>query len=525
MQGFSNWIARLAFYPLLFGASLGIWFSLGLQGFILYEQIPVLCASLALSGLLLNALFLWLIRDSDKAAVMSVVVLLWVFSFGNLATSLSATLEAYKLPIPDEMLYLIPYCIAGLLAMWFCYAEPKLKFVSKALSWVILALFIIGFAKLISYLVPVEKMASNVIKMNRQVASQLNLKADWKPDIYYIILDSTGSAKTLRNVIGIQDLSFFDYLKKQGFYIADQSHSNYDRTMLSMSSSLNFSYINYLEDLLPKNCKDFTVPFRLMQDTRLFYCLKNLGYKIVDIGSSFPPTEYNPSADINVPTGFCNDVFLGIFHTMTVARPFEKYSRLLGDMVRDKKTWNFTHIDQVECIPGPKFVMIHILLPHPPFVFAADGGKLPLDKDLIIESYTVPKYRSQAIFTFSQAPKMIDSLLKASAGQAIIIVQGDHGPATKFVPFHYADDYLKERFGILNAYYLPKRKTDCLYSSITPVNTFRVILNQYFHANLPLLPDKSYYAPPDCYSQFKPWAGENNAKVENKPVDSPVSKP
>ncbi len=385
----------------------------------------------------------------------------------------------------------------------------------RACQWLVIAFFIIGVIKQTTYLIPVEKVVNKVVQMNRQIASELNLKADWKPDIYYIILDSTGSAKTFHEVFTLKDLPFFDYLKKRGFYIADQSHSNYDRTMLSMSSSLNFSYVNYLSDLLPKDCRDFTIPFRLMQKNRLAYCLRELGYKIVNVGSSFPPTEYNPDADINVYTGFCNDVFLGIVHTMTFIRPFEKYSKLLGDLVRDKKSWSFTkaNIDRVVNIPGPKFVMIHILLPHPPFVFAADGSKLPLDKNLIIESYTVEKYRNQAIYTMNHAPQMIDTIMKAPGGPSIIIVQGDHGPATKFIPFQYPEAYLKERFGILNAYYLPRCKPDCLYSSISPVNSFRVILNHYFHASLPLLPDKSYYAPPDFYTQFKPWAGENNSQL------------
>jgi hypothetical protein len=43
----------------------------------------------------------------------------------------------------------------------------------------------------------------------------------------------------------------------------------------------------------------------------------------------------------------------------------------------------------------------------------------------------------------------------------------------------------------LNAYYLPKGYKD-LYDSITPVNSFRIILNEYFGASYPLLPDITY---------------------------------
>jgi hypothetical protein len=43
----------------------------------------------------------------------------------------------------------------------------------------------------------------------------------------------------------------------------------------------------------------------------------------------------------------------------------------------------------------------------------------------------------------------------------------------------------------LNAYYLPAA-SNVLYPTITPVNTFRVILNAYFGGKFPLLEDLSY---------------------------------
>ena len=45
---------------------------------------------------------------------------------------------------------------------------------------------------------------------------------------------------------------------------------------------------------------------------------------------------------------------------------------------------------------------------------------------------------------------------------------------------------------ILNAYHLPGDGIEALYPNISPVNTFRVIFNEYFGFNLPLLEDQSY---------------------------------
>ena len=58
-------------------------------------------------------------------------------------------------------------------------------------------------------------------------------------------------------------------------------------------------------------------------------------------------------------------------------------------------------------------------------------------------------------------------------------------------PYGFSPNIRKARVAILNAYLLPGGE-ESLYPSISPVNSFRVILNEYFGHGLPLLPDKSY---------------------------------
>ena len=53
---------------------------------------------------------------------------------------------------------------------------------------------------------------------------------------------------------------------------------------------------------------------------------------------------------------------------------------------------------------------------------------------------------------------------------------------------------LQDRMRILNAYYLPDGGEEVLYPSISPVNTFRLILNYYFGTSYPLLDDTAYHS-------------------------------
>jgi hypothetical protein len=73
-------------------------------------------------------------------------------------------------------------------------------------------------------------------------------------------------------------------------------------------------------------------------------------------------------------------------------------------------------------------------------------------------------------------------------------MQGDHGPWLQPNPQH---------FFIMNAYHLPDHN-DQLYSTISPVNSFRVVFNEYFGGEYELLEDMSYYSPvPKLYNFSK----------------------
>ena len=89
----------------------------------------------------------------------------------------------------------------------------------------------------------------------------------------------------------------------------------------------------------------------------------------------------------------------------------------------------------------------------------------------------------------------------------IIILQGDHGPASTVQgkgvrTYLRTPDFLGERFPILNAYHLPGTASERLYPEITPVNTFRLILKEYFGFDMPLLPDRNFFNTWPHYYDF-----------------------
>jgi hypothetical protein len=88
----------------------------------------------------------------------------------------------------------------------------------------------------------------------------------------------------------------------------------------------------------------------------------------------------------------------------------------------------------------------------------------------------------------------LQKIISDSETPPIIIVQGDHGGL---------DTTDEERMAILNAYYLPGDGNQLLYENITPINTFRLIINHYFGSDFEPLEDVSYFSSYKHPFQFK----------------------
>jgi hypothetical protein len=143
-------------------------------------------------------------------------------------------------------------------------------------------------------------------------------------------------------------------------------------------------------------------------------------------------------------------------------------------------------LDQASQLPkeqGPKFALLHFFVPHDPFVFSPDGEFIEIPEDARIG------YLNSVQFINKEIIPVVEALIRDSTLPPIIIIQGDHGPSqvpgtTEF-----------QRMAILNAYYLPYNGNTSLYASITPINSFRLILNLYFGQEMELLDDISYFTP------------------------------
>jgi hypothetical protein len=151
--------------------------------------------------------------------------------------------------------------------------------------------------------------------------------------------------------------------------------------------------------------------------------------------------------------------------------------------------------------PGPKFVWAHVLLPHPPYVFDADGSFIPAIRSKRLGEKGA--WQRQWEYTNAQLKTFLAGVLALPPDrQPIIILQADEGHRFNVPPTDRGEDkggfdwanatpeQLEIKFGILNAWYMPGGQDLGLDPKMTAINTFPVLFDRYFGLDYPMLPER-----------------------------------
>jgi len=321
-----------------------------------------------------------------------------------------------------------------------------------------------------------------------------------QPNIYYIYLDAYGRADVLLNKLGYDNSDFLNALRQRGFYIADCSQSNYGYTEYSMPSTLNYDYLDTL-----KATSEFD-RVRLLKHGEVRSFLEANGYEIAAFPTGWVFTEWRDAdiyPDYSHPATSLTEYETFLINTtmLRALNDFGLFNQGNSSFTSPRRLRVMSLLSNVKKLPevgGKLFVFAHLVLPHPPYSFDADGKPSNFNEETATHRDVVDAYINQVKFANKEMLSVIDMLLMDSKRPPVIIIQGDHGPPPE-ISLTYS-----EKMPILNAYYLPgKQAEQMLYPSISPVNTFRVILNSYFGKNLPLLEDKSYYAPNENHDAYQ----------------------
>jgi len=337
-----------------------------------------------------------------------------------------------------------------------------------------------------------------------------------KPDIYYIIVDGYARSDLLTELFEYDNSAFIQYLQQRGFYVAERSRSNYVQTSLSLASSLNFEYLDYLTEAAGDTNRNRDPLADLIQQSQIRSFLEAQGYQTVTFATGYGPTTIT-DADIYIPyrPNIVSDLESMLLTSSALRALGDRMQNLFlpfsCEVQRGGIQNIFENLVQIPELDGSQFVFAHIMSPHPPFVFGSQGEAVQhgdcngLDGDSFQGSRDDYRlgYSQQVAFISAQLESTIDQILAKSEVMPIIIIQADHGPGMLLNFDSAAETCLWERTAILNAYLLPEYDGAALYAEITPINTFRIVLDQYFGVDLPLLDDRIYFSTWDQLYQFE----------------------
>ena len=475
----------------------------------LVEIARAFLASLLLALVVLGGLY-FLLRDSVQSALIASPFIVLFFLFGDLSGWIAETLALG----PARSNFAVFVSMSVFMAAWIWFVRRRIRHAGTVnLYFNLLGILFLansGF-QMRNHLLE-NNLSFNPSEREVPVAEVESTAP--RPDIYYIILDGYGRQDVLQKFYEFDNSEFINALRERGFYVADNSSSNYIQTMLSLGSSFNMDYVQNLnvEGRTPENRADL---IELLNYSEVRTVLAQNGYEIVSFENDYKATI--PTADVYYDdsssmltqpvTAFESIV---IDHSMArVLNHIPAFSRALIEMPYETHRQHihsaFSKLEEIPSLDGDHFVYAHIIAPHPPFVFDAQGNDIPhdepftlFDANFYIKDHSrggyIAGYRKQVQYVNTLVLSAVDAILSRSDTPPIIILQGDHGPGAYLHWGSLEQTIPSERFGILNAYYFPDADYASLYPSISPVNSFRVVLNQFFETDYALLPDLHYYS-------------------------------
>lgn len=460
---------------------------------LIYAIRPLLVGMLA--AILLYIFFALIVRQSEKALLMTAVTYIIFTSYGAFYNLLKGWQVGSVLVGRHRTLIIFVLIITAIILLIVGrFKQQTAVSLAKAASWMIVALV----------LVPAVQITLNHAKIRlpaktEQQAKEVQPSASQDlPDVYYFLLDSYAREDYIEQRMNYDNSGFIQQLEERGFQVADCALSNYTATRLSLSSSLNMDYLqNLVAGISPEN-KDASIMDPYIWNNQMLSYFKEKGYTSVAFETGYGFTELtdadyfihrtnNPITQTNL-TEFealvLNNSILAATHNIPAIEKKLGLSFPYMDKYNREK-FIIREIPSTLDIPGPKFVFVHLVTNHRPYIFDSDGSILtdnnyylndgvPLD-----ESYYVAGYQKSLNFTNPQIINLVDTIVGESKVKPVIILQGDHG-----VRAPGRISIFLSVFGLSNQNSLPE--------DLSPVNLFRFILDDRFHESYPLLPNHHY---------------------------------
>ena len=401
-----------------------------------------------------------IIKNGNKAALITGVGVVFFFYFGYVQDALKGILVS-NIPV-NKTSILVPISIIIFIISTIYFIKSKNNFES-----------IIKIANVVSITLILVVCVQFIIP---------GASAE-KPNVYHIILDEYTDNEILTKKFGYNNEKFLEFLNNNGFYMHDKLFSTFGSTVKELNVILNMEY--------PKKLGWVSEDYESLNNNKVMSIFSNQDYSVIETNSMMRWKNFSDvDTKLCYDTNFINSEFLDQVLGKSIIRYFlEKYQQ---DTRRDTIRCTFNVLNEITLkTDGPKYVFSHVYVPHPPFLFGPNGENVIPDHREIsgLQSRENPQgYVNQLIYATNEITVVIKNIVKNDPN-AIIIVQGDTGTLTGTDISKKTMKEIYQAHSILYAVRIPDVE-DSDY--MIPVNTYRIIFNNYFNMNYDYLEYHSY---------------------------------
>jgi hypothetical protein len=295
------------------------------------------------------------------------------------------------------------------------------------------------------------------------------------PNIIYIVPDRYGGVDQLKKYFNYDNSNFLNALEDRGFVIGKHSRSNYPRTYASILSTLNSSYI--IESSDKKKTRDLAIP--ATTNSYAYRNLYELGYKLYNLNNWWEGTRYITNEEFNFFSEYIESKRSPLREYINLRTPYGGIVRKLSDKKSLECDIQINQFKKLSDFTQDKdsglFVYAHILVPHPPFLFNANGDCNPLSMRNIGPDLEANKDRYIEYLKFfnDQILSIFDVMLKTNKN-FIFVIQSDEGP----YPCYYlnpCNDNWDLKTANINAFYSSNKFGINENDLKTPINNFNYI--------------------------------------------------
>ena len=383
--------------------------------------------------------------------------------------------------------------------------------------------------------VPVHTLDDAKRLLAKRPSSNTETALQQLPDLQIVVLDAYGRDDVIQSYYGYDNQPFLNTLRSKGFSVATRSHANYTQTVLSVASMLNFKPV---EQLKKANDVDLAgVVTNTIDDAILWQTMRKLGHKIISVPSgtnltAMPTADLTFASSANIVMSYQVETALRLLIERTplslLSLVDESNVRTHRQQLRDV----FRFWEMSTELTEAKATFVHVLAPHPPFVFDANGGPVQpdgrtftlLDGKNLVEQIGKDKYRAAYVAQLQAInAKVLSTISTIDANphrDTITVIVGDHGPRMNLDWASSKGTDMDVVKGTLMAVRVPERYKAAIgdIDKCSPLVLLHRIATKIYGAQIPPVDDFSYYSTLNEPFTFIPMTNPTGRK------DDPAAK-